>query len=310
MIFFKNEAESQRFGHDIYRWKVDKESSPEEEFKEIIQAKPDIVIANIDFHHLNILNTLMKQCPSYHAGVKVSYQYFISSIKDNIIDPRGKTMKACSAEDLKIVARMIKTLYSNFESHYTYNPLLQDSEKITDGYIDWVMKNDAEGGMTYLIWENNEPIAFFSGRINGTTVDCLLVGVMPKYHYQGMYKLISLHFLSQAALERTSEIKKCTGTTEVQHYPHLRQWHSVKGQRYVDAKIIVHFNLLLSKLKTVSEINPIHSSLMMKTALDFKLGDSLQIGPSYKELKHSFSWRCLVSGDNLSELNYERFKTI
>ncbi len=100
------------------------------------------------------------------------------------------TLRDATRDDAALLDRMARSIFADYESHYTANPLFA-REKIVEGYGEWAARHaDAgDGSAAWLVEHDGTLAAFSCYRIEpGGVAIGVLNGVLPTARGRGVYR--------------------------------------------------------------------------------------------------------------------------
>ncbi|HEX5121810.1 MAG TPA: GNAT family N-acetyltransferase [Rhodanobacteraceae bacterium] len=124
------------------------------------------------------------------------------------------TLRAATRDDAALLDRMARSIFADYESHYTANPVFS-REKIVEGYAEWAARHAGadDGSAAWLVEHDGALAAFSCYRIepDGVAIG-VLNGVLPAARGRGVYRGMLNAMLERFAAMRLPRFEIATQT--------------------------------------------------------------------------------------------------
>ena len=211
--------ESARFGLRVFRASVDAIDA-DRIADEIERERVDVAILRLPATAIGGVEALAERgFAPIIADTQVVYGIDLASYAP-APDATPIVLRPATRDDATLLARMARSIFADYESHYTANPLFA-RDRILEGYAEWAARHvEARDGSAAWLVEHDGVLAGFSCyRIepDGVAVG-VLNGVLPEARGRGIYRGMLTRMLMQFAGRglRRFEIATQTHNTIVQ----------------------------------------------------------------------------------------------
>jgi GNAT superfamily N-acetyltransferase len=239
--------ESARFGLRVFR------AAPERVdtmrlFEQLQTNSADIAILRVPSGEASAVRRLATYgLAPIHADTLVSYECDLHTAQAIPAGDNGFTIDAAQASDRQAIDELVTTVFAEYPSHYTANPLLARQDVIA-GYREWALSHlDGDNRIAWVARVGNRIAAIACSAFDTTQGECqgVLHGVHPDFARGGIYTALIRH--TQRYFRRLG-CYHLTIQTQVWNVPVQRVW---VREGFVLAGVFetFHINALL---------NPVH----------------------------------------------------
>ena len=237
-------TETARFGLRVFRGAVatiDAAALADE----IERERIDVAILRVPAREIGSLHTLSQHgFAPIVADTLVFYDIDLGTRHPPAGADTSVRLRAATPDDADLLARMARTIFADYVSHYHANPLFARDQTL-DGYAEWAARHVAadDGSAAWLVERAGELAGFSCYRIDpagGGSAIGVLNGILPAARGRGTYGA-----MLRAMLDAFAEIRMARFeiATQVHNLAVQRVW-TREGLSLQGASNTVHINAL------------------------------------------------------------------
>jgi hypothetical protein len=246
--YYVSDLESKRFKLNILRANVEEINVKELKLR-IFDNNVDVTILRISSSNSAMIPKLdYLDFEYFQADTLVYYSLNLEKYKPHSLKNQDLTFVKATTDDAIVLRRMVRVIFQEYTNHYSSNKFI-NTEDALEGYVQWVINFlDYVNKDVFIIYRNEEPIAFATCECLEDNVEGVLFGVMPDASGGGIYSDI-IRFTQSYYQKKGIKIMKVS--TQIQNLPVQKVW-AREGFVLQDSFSTIHINSLLnlSVLKT------------------------------------------------------------
>jgi len=240
--YYISDLESKRFKLNILRANVEEVELKELKLR-IFKNNIDVTILRISSSNTAMISRLDNLDFEYFQADTLVYYYLnLETYKPQGLKNHDLAFVKAKVGDALELERMVRVIFKDYTNHYSLNKFINTKDAL-DGYVEWVINFlDCIDKEVFLVYRNEEAIAFATCECVEGKAEGILFGVMPDFSGGGIYSDI-IRFTQSHYKKKGMKIMSVS--TQIQNLAVQKVW-AREGFLLQDSFSTIHINSLLN----------------------------------------------------------------